>query len=581
MTHSLRAIALTAATVPLWALPALASEPLDPRSLALGGRYSAYSDSDVNGTISNPALLQDQRGWFYLGPNLGFTIGNNAVGVGDVGSLVNYGQYMAQYFNYSRAVTSDPNATVPTAVPVPAAISAVAQNGLVLDLGLRTGLAGLKLPLPSLFGVKLPPSESAPPPKPRTATKANPFAEKGGSILKKPAVPQDGGLAWGAMGVRVWGDGGVDLSLSAPTLFGFVTNFPTLDQTLKNDINDLKTKLQDNSPDLTAITAQVRKIQGDIDGPNAFGALKADPNNPSDNGDRPLTIGETNRAYGTTAITVTQPIPIPKLGWFPRARATVGGAFKLFAAPGTFNPSFGAQGAANSTLPVGAPGTLTTTAKINLSAPLTTLDNALNAFSQDTTKVNQLQQQLSAFGNIDYSKAFTMAIQSKSANSLGSGFDFGAKIDLDDRLSVGASILNPIVIWPGTQTTLTGAYDGHNFSFTQTAQQAINFTDTEPFELSVGAAYRLPLGFNLMADVAQSAARDLNGNGYGPSVQGGIEWDIFHFLYARAGIRLGGPNPVLGFGAGINLALARLDLGLGVDPKVKAVTGGVGLNVGF
>ena len=49
------------------------------------------------------------------------TIGNNAVGVGDVGSLVNYGQYMAQYFNYSRAVTSDPNATVPTAVPVPAA----------------------------------------------------------------------------------------------------------------------------------------------------------------------------------------------------------------------------------------------------------------------------------------------------------------------------------------------------------------------------------------------------------------------------------------------------------------------------
>lgn len=157
MTHSLRAIALTAATVPLWALPALASEPLDPRSLALGGRYSAYSDSDVNGTISNPALLQDQRGWFYLGPNLGFTIGNNAVGVGDVGSLVNYGQYMAQYFNYSRAVTSDPNATVPTAVPVPAAISAVAQNGLVLDLGLRTGLAGLKLPLPSLFGVKLPP----------------------------------------------------------------------------------------------------------------------------------------------------------------------------------------------------------------------------------------------------------------------------------------------------------------------------------------------------------------------------------------------------------------------------------------
>lgn len=630
MNMHLRAIALTAATLPLLAAPAMASDPLDARSLALGGHYSAYANSDVNGTLLNPALLQSERGFLYLGPNLGFSAGNNAFGLSDVSSLQAWYQSYSNYIQFSQGISTSGKVDYTQPLPkTPTSLNTAISQGLSVDLGARTGLFGLKIPVPSLFGVRLP-SDPKPPMKPLrrvaaasgsvgvsslaasssvesasasamvTTRSASPSIESASgslspnasllgkptvSVVKQPTVlaAADSGLAWGAVGARVWGDGGADLTLSAPVLFGFVANYPTLDQTLKTDIQGLKTLMQSNDANPGAIGAQVTKVRSDITSNDGFGALL--PQSASDKGDRSFTLGETNRAYATSAFSLSQPIPIPNIPFFPKARATLGGSFKLFYGPGSFNlpTSFGVSGT-NAPLPVGAPGSMKFQVTTNIAQPLSELNTALDNFSKDYSQYQGVQTAVQDFSKVDLTKIVSASITSRAANSLGSGVDVGGLIDLDDRLSVGASILNPVVFWPGTQTVYrSSSFSNGQFQFAADGNgtTAINFTDTEPMALAMGAAYHLPLGFNLMGDIQQSFEQDPNGHTYSPSVQGGVEWNIFNVLYARAGARLGGPAPMYGAGVGVNLLVTKLDLAAGVDPSLRSANIALSTGLGF
>ncbi|MNY68244.1 hypothetical protein D3C86_2059760 [compost metagenome] len=84
-----------------------------------------------------------------------------------------------------------------------------------------------------------------------------------------------------------------------------------------------------------------------------------------------------------------------------------------------------------------------------------------------------------------------------------------------------------------------------------------------------------------MADVRQSFERDLFSDQllYGPSLQGGLEWNIFNLLYARTGARFGGKNPIYGAGVGLNLFVTKLDLSGGVSQDFKSGT--IALSTGF
>ncbi|HEY9856588.1 MAG TPA: hypothetical protein V6D05_12675 [Stenomitos sp.] len=633
MKKQLQTVALLAATLPLMAAPALAAEPLDPRALSLGGHYTAYPNADVNGTLGNPALLGQQRGFFYVGPNLGLSIGNNAVGANDVQSLIGYGQYMAGYFQYSQAISdasTRDTAKAPDAVAIPDSVKTLTEQGLSVGLGLRTGLVGLKLPVPSFFGVRMP----VDPPKPKPVSKkpvapqaaavpaatasmaatGSVIADASGSVVadaatgslvtstgtgmitskgkldqptksvikrEEPQAPAQGGLAWGALGVRAWGDGRLDLTVASPVIMKVVTNFPTLDQTLQKNIKDLKDAMGSNDISPSDIAKKVLAVRDTITSKDGFGVFMKDPAKPSDDGARTFTIAETNRAYGTAAVTLSQPIPFPSLGWFPKARATVGGAFKVFGGPGTVSAPV-QTAAGSSPLTVGAPGTVTAQASINLSEPLDTLSSALDEFSKDYSKASEMQKKLESFGSLDYNKALGMTLKSRSASNMGTGVDVGAVVDFNDSLSMGASVYNAAVFWPGSETNFKTSYNGSQFAFTPDGTTQINFTDTEPTVYSLGATYRLPLGFNLMGDVQQSMEiNPLTQAVYSPALQAGLEWNILNFLYARAGARFGGKDPMYGAGVGMNLFLTKLDLAVGTDPDYKSLNLAVSTGIGF
>lgn len=633
MKKHFRAIALIAATLPLTAAPALAAEPLDPRALSLGGHYTAYPNSDVNGTLSNPALLHQQRGFFFVGPNLGLSLGNNVVGANDVASLVGYGQYMASYFQYSQEVSDASkraDAKAPESVAIPSSVQTLTNQGLTVGLGLRSGLVGLKIPVPSLFGVTMP----VDPPKPKpvakkaavqatavatgsalasasvvatgsamtaaatesavtaaatgsmtTSTNSGMITSKGKleqptkSIVKReePSAPTRGGLAWGALGVRAWGDGRLDLTVASPVIMKVVTNFPTLDQTLQKNIQDLKASLGSNDLNPADIGKRVNDVRNTITSKDGFGVFMKD--SASDDGKRTFTIAETNRAYGTAAVTLSQPIPFPALPGFPKARASMGGAFKVFAGPGSMPVTVG-----SGPFTLGAPGTIKAEASINLSEPIETLSTALDDFSKDYSKASEMQGKLESFGSLDYNKAVGLKLTSRAASTMGTGVDVGAVIDLDDSLSLGASVNNVAVFWPGTETNFTSAFtNGGQPSFVPDgAAKTINFTDTEPTLFALGATYRLPLGFNLMGDFQQSMEiNPVTNQSYGPSLQGGLEWNILNFLYARAGARIGGKDPMYGGGVGLNLFLTKLDLAAGTDPDFKSFNLAISTGIGF
>lgn len=639
MKKHFRAIALIAATLPLTAAPALAAEPLDPRALSLGGHYTAYPNSDVNGTLTNPALLHQQRGFFYVGPNLGLSLGNNVVGANDVTGLLGYGQYMASYFQYSQEVsdaTKRASATAPEAVAIPSSVTTLTNEGLTVGLGVRTGLLGLKIPMPSFLGVTMP----VDPPKPKPAAKkavvqttsvatgsalASASAEATGSMLttaasesllttaatdslttstgsgmitskgkveqstklgqptksvvkrEEPSAPARGGLAWGALGVRAWGDGRLDLTVASPVIMKVVTNFPTLDQTLQKNIKDLSAALGSNDVNPSDIGKRVNDVRNTITSKDGFGVFMKE--SAADDGKRTFTIAETNRAYGTAAVTLSQPMPFPALPGFPKARASVGGAFKVFAGPGSVPVTVG-SGPFN----IGAPGTIKAEASINLSEPIETLSTALDEFSKDYSKAAEMQGKLESFGSLDYNKAVGLKLTSRAASTMGTGVDVGAVIDFDDSLSLGASVNNAAVFWPGTETNFTSAFTtGGQPSFVPDgAAKTINFNDTEPTVFALGATYRLPLGFNLMGDLQQSMEiNPVTNQSYGPSVQGGLEWNILNFLYARAGARFGGKDPMYGGGVGMNLFLTKLDLAAGTDPDFKSFNLAVSTGIGF
>lgn len=624
VNKNIRAIALIAATLPLTAAPVMAAEPLDPRALSLGGHYTAYPNSDVNGTLTNPALLHQQRGFFYVGPNLGLSLGNNVVGANDVAGLMTYGQYMANYFQFSQEVADAAKrdtAKAPDPVAIPSSVKTLTDQGLNLGLGVRTGLVGLKLPVPSFFGVRMP----VDPPKPKpvakqpvavktaaasgsavasasvvatgsvtttaatgsmtTSTDLGMVTSKGKldqptkSIVKReePTAPARGGLAWGALGVRAWGDGRLDLSVASPVIMKVVTNFPTLDQKLTQNIKDLKAALGANDLNATDIAARVGDVRSTItDKESGFGVFMRQGD--GDDGKRSFTIAEANRAYGTAAVTLSQPIPFPALPGFPKARASLGGAFKVFAGPGSVPVQVG-SGPFN----IGAPGTLTAEATINLAEPIETLSTALDDFSKDYSKASEMQGKLESFGSLDYNKAIGLNLKSRAATSMGTGVDVGAVIDLNDQLSLGASVANAAVFWPGTETNYKSTFTGGQPSFVADgAVKTINFTDTEPTVFALGGTYRLPLGFNLMGDLQQSLeVNPATQKGYGLSAQAGLEWNILNFLYARAGARFGGKDPMYGAGLGMNLFLTKLDLAAGTDPEFKSVNLAVSTGIGF
>ena len=558
MRRTLSWLGLVALSLPI-ATPALALEPLDPLAMSLGGYYTSFANSDVNGTQLNPALVGNQRGWLYLGPNLGFAIGTNALGVGNAQEVVGYFQALGGYVSAGQNALAKPDdfqKALDSVPAYPAALDQINSQGLTLSLGVRTGLVGFKLPVPSFFGVtepvEAPASKTGPAPRPQ--------------------------LAWGALGVRSWVDGAADITLAAPDVFKVVTNFPALDKQLTSDIGALQDVLNSNTLSVGAVGEKISAIRATLGSESGLGVFTK--KNAEGSTAKSISLSVANRAYSTTAVTLSQPVALPIPG-FPKAKATVGASGKVFLGPGSVAAPFGGGDAFKPQ--IGTPGTLSISGNVDLGPQFAALSSALDSFSGDLSKIAELQSQFSNFNNLDYSKILSLDWKTRAAGSVGFGLDLGANVALTDAWSVGLAAYNPLVIWPGTESTQRLGFTNGSFQLQENGgTTSINFTDTEPFGLSLGTALQLPLGFTLVGDLRQDfTTNPISKQMSSPTLQAGLAWNIFNFLYARAGARLGGFNPMYGAGVGMNLFLTHVDLGVGVDPEFRQGQVGASWGIGF
>lgn len=507
-----------ALSLPLAAMPAHAnvtSMSYDARALSLGGSFSAWGNQDINSPLGNPALLSYQRGTFFFGPNLGLNLGNNAVGTTEIQGLIDYGQYITAY----QAAAN--GGEVPTPVPFP---NVLPEDGLKLFAGTQVGLIGLKI---------------------------------------------------GNLGLRSYARAGVEGQISAPEIFTVMRNFDTTDRTIANELKQLNANLSSNSPDFNAAVTAVGNIKAHINSPEGFGPLMS--KGAGDSGERNVTVAVNEQAYVTTGVTYAQ--PISNFGFLP-GKVTAGATVKLFNGIGTMGiPGDTFKTANNQPVPLGVPGRIEMKTKMNIAQPLSDMNAALDEFGADPiNNASKLSDAADKFSkDMSADGRFSTEYTSYAAGAMGTGLDLGLTLAVNDALTVGGAVTNAVVLWPGTKSTYKGGFNGSSFELQQDGgTENINFTDTEPLGLQVGAAYATPIpGLTVAADVQQSF------DGYGPSLQVGAEENIFNFLMLRAGGRFGGRYSFVGGGVGLNLWLTRVDLAAAVDTAGRGANVAASWSLGF
>lgn len=500
-----------ALSLPLAALPAEAanvtSMSYDARALSLGGSFSAWGNQDINSPLGNPALLSRQRGTFFLGPNLGLSLGNNAVGTSEIRGLLDYGEYLTAY----QAAAGGGAMPAPVAFP-----DVFPKDGLSLFAGTQVGLVGLKL---------------------------------------------------GNFGIRSYFRGGAEARVSAPEMFNVLQNFDKTDRAIASELKALNANLSSNSPDFDAAMGIVKKVQDALNSPTGFGDLKDKP------GQIDLTVNE--QAYVTTGLTYAQQVPSFGLP----GKLTAGATVKLFNGIGSLNMP---NGVIQSSGPIslGVPGRLTMRNKLDLVEPIGHMNTALDAFAsnplENASALSDAAEKFSA--SMNDGKRISTEYESVAAGQMGTGLDLGLSLAVNNALTVGGAVTNAMVFWPGTKTVYTGGYDGKGFRLEKKAgsEESVNFTDTEPMGLQVGAAYVTPLpGLTVAADVQQTF------DGYGPSLQLGAEENLFNILALRLGGRFGGRYSFIGGGVGLNLWLTRFDLAAAVDPAGRGGNVAASWSLGF
>lgn len=507
-----------ALSLPLAALPAHANVTgmsYDARALSLGGSFSAWGNQDINSPLGNPALLSLQRGTFFFGPNLGLNLGNNAVGTNEIQGLLDYAQYISAY----QAAAAD-GGTPPSAVPFP---DVLPDDGLRLFAGTQVGLVGLKI---------------------------------------------------GNLGIRSYVRGGVEGVVSAPAVFAVLKNFDATDRNIASELEKLNANLSSNSPDFNAVATTVGQIKDHLTGDSGFGPLmKQDAN---DSGERKVTVAVNEQAYMTTGVTYAQ-----EIGNFGLpGKLTAGATVKLFNGIGTMNfPGNTFQTSDNRPVPLGVPGRLEITTKMNVAQPLADMNQALDDFAKNPTEnASAFSSAADKFSqDMKSPDSFKTMYTSYAAGSMGTGLDLGLTLAVNDALTVGGAVTNALVFWPGTKSVYEGGYNGSSFQLVQQGKtENINFTDTEPLGLQVGAALATPIpGLMVAADVQQ------NFDGYGPSLQVGAEENLFNLLALRVGGRFGGRYSFIGGGVGLNLWLTRVDLAAAFDPAGRSGNIAASWSLGF
>lgn len=538
-----------------WPVAARA-ESMDAIGISQGGTMAARG-SDVNSPFFNPAVLSEARGNIYLGPQFGLQLGNDTLGVVDVLSatqgnssnpqLKAFQTYLSDIGRYGEAV-KEANAkdALPQAPPAaPALPFGSSVNGF---LRADSGLYGLR------FSVA-------------------------GDI-------QVGARGWARVVLP-------ELTLSAPEIYEAAQQSLAVDRKLALSLRDLGQQIREDALDIGKLRGNIDQIRSQLD-----------------EGLQPLvqkdgakvTIAANLGGYLTNAISFQVPaarLGLRQVGPIPLDKATLGATLKIHtgsAAIPALDSAFGMLGGnlplgvvdngGPTNLPVAVPMRVELVNTFNFGKPYNALKQALDTFAANPTDTANLSGLTSAGlsltqGLYDYN------LVTRYPTGAGFGLDLGGAMPILPGLTGAVLLRNCPTIWPGRRDVYISApagitIPGKALVFQKDASKSSseNFTLTEPLGARVGLAWTGPLGLSANADAGW--AFDGPGGSLGtPSLHLGVQESILRFLYLRGGVQLGGQATQIGAGAGLNLGIARLDLGAGADPSLRTVSAGLSANVGF
>ncbi|HBN09702.1 MAG TPA: hypothetical protein DD435_13970 [Cyanobacteria bacterium UBA8530] len=499
--------------------PALAVTAMDARSLGMGNAATAVAN-DANSPSWNPAGLSQGNGFFYLPTQFGIRLGNNAVGISEVSAL---NTTLTSIQDYQKDPTKNPLPKVPDFIK---------DGDFRLGGNVDLGLFGVSFPIPT------------------------PFKDQGKANV----------------GLSVWGKVNGETRFQAGDFLDAVGNaydsFNGTDKKIAVRLATIQSEFGKNDVNIGTIKDEVNGVITDLD--SGMGDLL-------NSKDKKAEVSLDAGAYITTVLTASHQIKPPKLPFFPNARFSVGTNLKVFSALDPFS-----MGGSAPTLPfgdktetVGLPETIRIQAKGNFGTAYANLRNQVQSFAANPTP-EKFSDFSSASQQLVKDIPVEMDVTTTKASSTGFGCDLGAMAQLDDRLTVGATLVNPLVFWPATQTVRHTTWDGATSKFTDSPSKAesVTYRDTEPLAIRMGASYKALLGIRLAADLEQEFS-DIP-----PALRLGGEWGLGP-VALRAGTQIGGENNSLNLGLGLNMWALKMNLGAGVDPGFKAAAAALSGSLSF
>lgn len=524
-------LTLAVAAVGLGAGAAQAAPVYDARTMGMGGNSVGLAE-DARTTFWNPAAAGFGRSFGLYLPTLSLGLTNNILGIAEVNQLT----------------------TAFSALGGGTAGDTTALNGLLTRLG-SGGLVLASDFMAEPLGVAVPVG-------PGTLT-VRPFAMA--SLGARASLSQDFAKDLNSL---VFGGGFNNILASVNTLSSTIAS--------------------GNPNDLASAEQEVAKLEGLLQ-TNLSAFIK-----PSGTGytKKSLDLTTVSAAAGGVAIGYGARVPLPPAVTrvLPQAQLSLGATAKVMV-PATALASGALPtvplpgGAANATIsPVG--GGAGAAVSLDIDKEVSELAKAIVDFrgGANLATTSALAAKTGAFLSDGLSKS-TMRFTSTTPDPFGLGMDLGASLRVNEAVSVGLTLVNPLLFWNATRTTYTYDLSGSSIRLVSSGPEKVGFREVMPVTLRAGAAWqpvfgdRVPAAFRSGLTL-QGALEAPFGGFYGPTAHLGVEK-----AFGPAALRLGaivlGPNPMITAGLGIQTKPFQLNLGAGVDPGLRSAQTALSLGVGF
>lgn len=523
----------TACAAFAWGGSASAAPVYDARTMGMGGNGVGMSE-DARTSFWNPAANGFSRTWGVYLPSISLGLSNNVLGVAEVGQLQG-----------AFAALGGGGANAGNATALNGLLTRLGSGGLVLGADMYVEPLGVAVPVgPGALSVR-------------------PFGMA--TLGARATLSQDFAKDLNSL---VFAGGLNAILTSVNSISTQVGRGAGADQeALEQEVTNLEGLLQAN------LSAFIK--------PNGQGYTQ-----------KALELTTVSAAAGGVAVGYGGRVPLPAAVTriLPQAQLSLGATAKVMvpatgALAGAVPPLTLPGGSSNASIsPIG--GGAGASINLNIDKEVSELSKAIGEFrnSANLATTSQLAAKTGAFLNDGLAKS-TLRFTNTTPDPVGMGLDLGASFKVNDAVSVGLTLVNPILLWNATRTTYSYDLSGSEIRLVTSNPEKVGFREVMPITVRAGAAWQPT--FNERVPAALRSGLTLVGGleapfggFYGPTVHLGAE-KAFGPAAIRVGTILLGPNPMITGGLGIQTKPFQANLGFGVDPGLRSAQTALSLGLGF